>query len=58
MEGPAFRASELPAPIQFAAPMLGQHSRAVCRDWLGLADAELDALFADGVLEEPAKPAS
>ncbi len=56
-EGPAFRASELPAPIQFAAPMHGQHSRAVCRDWLGLADAELEALLADGVLEEP-KPAS
>ena len=57
-EGPAFRASDLPAPIQFAAPMLGQHSREVCRDWLGLADAELDALLADGVLEEPIRPAS
>ncbi|MEX2205553.1 MAG: CaiB/BaiF CoA-transferase family protein, partial [Myxococcota bacterium] len=57
-EGPAFRATDLPAPIQHAAPMLGEHSRAVCRDWLGLADAELDALLAEGVLEEPVRPAS
>ena len=57
-EGPAFRASDLPAPIQRAAPMLGEHSREVCRDWLGLADAEIDGLLADGVLETPATPAS
>jgi benzylsuccinate CoA-transferase BbsF subunit len=57
-EGPAFRASDLPAPIQFKAPMLGEHSREVCRDWLGLDGAELEQLFADGVLEEPARPAS
>ena len=57
-EGPAFRASDLPAPIQRGAPMLGEHSREVCRDWLGLADAELEALVADGVLEEPARRSS
>jgi len=57
-EGPAFRASDLPAPIQRAAPMLGEHSREVCRDWLGLADAEIAGLLADGVLETPATPAS
>jgi crotonobetainyl-CoA:carnitine CoA-transferase CaiB-like acyl-CoA transferase len=57
-EGPAFRASGLPAPIQFAAPFLGEHTRAVLRDWLGLADAELEALFAAGVLEEPPTRAS
>lgn len=57
-EGPAFRASALPPPIQFAAPLLGEHSRAVCRDWLGMASDEIDALFAAGVLEEPATRAS
>lgn len=57
-EGPAFRATDLPAPIERAAPLLGEHSRAVCRDWLGLPDAELDALLAAGVLEEPVRPAS
>ena len=57
-EGPAFRGSDLPAPIQFAAPLLGEHSREVCRDWLGLADAELDVLIREAVLEEPTRPAS
>lgn len=57
-EGPAFRASRLPAPIQRAAPMLGEHSREICREWLGFSDAEIDALFAAGVLEEPLRPAS
>jgi crotonobetainyl-CoA:carnitine CoA-transferase CaiB-like acyl-CoA transferase len=57
-EGPAFRASDLPVPIQKAAPLLGEHSREICRDWLGLAAAEIDALFAGGVLEEPARRAS
>ncbi|MGH9885986.1 MAG: CoA transferase, partial [bacterium] len=52
-EGPAFRASELPPPIQRAAPLLGEHSRGVCRDWLGLPEAEIDRLLADGVLEAP-----
>ena len=52
-EGPAFRASDLPAPIQFAAPRLGEHSRDVCRDWLDLSAAEVEALFAAGVLEAP-----
>ena len=52
-EGPAFRASDLPAPIQFAAPRLGEHSRDVCRDWLDLPAAEVEALFAAGVLEAP-----
>jgi crotonobetainyl-CoA:carnitine CoA-transferase CaiB-like acyl-CoA transferase len=57
-EGPAFRASDLPGPIQRPAPMLGQHTREVCRDWLGLEDGEIDVLFAGGVLEEPTRPAS
>jgi crotonobetainyl-CoA:carnitine CoA-transferase CaiB-like acyl-CoA transferase len=52
-EGPAFRATDLPAPIQRAAPMLGEHSRAVCRDWLGMPEAEIDALLTAGVLEAP-----
>jgi crotonobetainyl-CoA:carnitine CoA-transferase CaiB-like acyl-CoA transferase len=57
-EGPAWRASALPAPIQFAAPLLGEHTRAVCVDWLELSPAEVDGLVAAGVLEEPATPAS
>lgn len=57
-EGPAWRASALPAPIQEAAPLLGEHARAVCAEWLALPAAEIEALLAAGVLEEPATPAS
>jgi crotonobetainyl-CoA:carnitine CoA-transferase CaiB-like acyl-CoA transferase len=57
-EGPAFRASDLPPPIQKPAPLLGEHTRDVCREWLGLGADEVDALFADGVLEEPPRRAS
>lgn len=32
------------------APLLGQHTREVCRDALGLSDAQIDALEAEGVL--------
>ena len=53
-EGPAFRGTDLPAPIQKPAPMLGQHSREICREWLGIEEAQIEALIAGGVLEEPA----
>jgi len=53
VEGTPFRGSRLPAARIESAPLLGQHTRAVCRTELGMSDAEIDALFADGVLEEP-----
>jgi crotonobetainyl-CoA:carnitine CoA-transferase CaiB-like acyl-CoA transferase len=34
------------------APMPGEHTRDVCNRWLGLSDDEIDALIAEGVLEE------
>jgi crotonobetainyl-CoA:carnitine CoA-transferase CaiB-like acyl-CoA transferase len=34
------------------APMPGEHTRDVCNRWLGLSDEEIDALIAEGVLEE------
>jgi formyl-CoA transferase len=42
-------AGEQPA-VPSGAPRLGEHTRPVLRDELGLSDAELDALEADGVL--------
>jgi len=54
LEGTPFRGSRLPAARIESAPLLGQHTRAVCRTELGMSDAEIDVLFADGVLEEPA----
>jgi crotonobetainyl-CoA:carnitine CoA-transferase CaiB-like acyl-CoA transferase len=59
LEGPAFHGSDLPEPIVRPAPLLGEHTREVCRELLDLSDAELDRLTADGVLEpyEPAESA-
>ncbi len=33
------------------APLMGQHSAEVVRDWLGMPEGEVDALFAGGVLQ-------
>jgi crotonobetainyl-CoA:carnitine CoA-transferase CaiB-like acyl-CoA transferase len=51
-EGPSFRGTDLPDPIIGPAPLLGQHTREVARELLGLSDPEIDALVAEGVLEE------
>jgi crotonobetainyl-CoA:carnitine CoA-transferase CaiB-like acyl-CoA transferase len=56
-DGPAFRASGMePARIE-AAPRLGEHTRAVCREVLGLDEAEIDRLLQIGALEQaPPEP--
>jgi formyl-CoA transferase/CoA:oxalate CoA-transferase len=46
--GPAARLSETPAQVRSASPLLGQHTDAVMRDVLGLQQAEVDALRAQG----------
>lgn len=52
-EGPAFTGSAMaPARIE-QAPVLGQHTREICRELLGLDDAAIDALVASGALEDP-----
>jgi crotonobetainyl-CoA:carnitine CoA-transferase CaiB-like acyl-CoA transferase len=51
-EGPPFRGPALGEPIETPAPWPGQHTRAVCHDWLGLSDAEIGDLLSAGVLEE------
>jgi formyl-CoA transferase len=45
---------ERPAP-RSAPPLLGEHTRAVLREFLGLADPEIDALKASHVIAEPAR---
>jgi crotonobetainyl-CoA:carnitine CoA-transferase CaiB-like acyl-CoA transferase len=52
-EGTPFRGSDLPAPVVKHAPWLGEHTRELAREKLGLSDAEIEALVADGVLEDP-----
>jgi crotonobetainyl-CoA:carnitine CoA-transferase CaiB-like acyl-CoA transferase len=51
-EGPAFHATSIPEPIVAAAPALGEHTREICRTILGIEDAEVSKLIADGVLED------
>jgi benzylsuccinate CoA-transferase BbsF subunit len=45
-----FRLSATPGVLERPAPLLGQHTRDVLHDLLGLDDARIDALEADGVL--------
>jgi crotonobetainyl-CoA:carnitine CoA-transferase CaiB-like acyl-CoA transferase len=40
--------SETPAQVRSASPLLGQHTDEVMRDVLGLQQAEVDALRAQG----------
>ncbi len=46
-----FRCSRTPVRPQRAAPLLGEHTREILRDLLGLADAEIDELQAEQVLK-------
>ncbi len=57
LEGQAFESDGMPAPYIAAAPMLGEHTRQIAREVLGLTDDEIDALVAAGALEEaPGQP--
>ena len=53
LEGPAFLGSDLPEVIIRQAPLLGEHTREVAQELLGLSLAEVEALIAEGVLEDP-----
>ena len=52
-EGPAFRGSRLPDPIVGPAPRLGEHTREIAAELLGLSESEIRGLLAAGVLEDP-----
>ena len=51
IDGNAFSLSATPPRYERAAPLVGEHTRQVCREILGMADAEIDALYERGVLE-------
>ena len=53
VEGPPFLGSDLPQPIVGPAPLLGEHTRQVAREILGLSDDEIQALIDGGVIEDP-----
>ena len=53
LEGPAFRGTDLPDPIVFQAPKLGEHTRQIASELLGLSDAKISELIESGILEDP-----
>ena len=53
LEGPAFIGSDLPEVITEQAPLLGEHTRAIAEELLGLSPSEIEALIDEGVLEDP-----
>ena len=53
LEGPAFHASGMSDVVTRQAPLLGEHTRAVCRELLDLGDAEIEELVKAGTLEVP-----
>jgi formyl-CoA transferase len=52
---PPFRLGASDVPMQ-RAPLIGEHSRQVLADELGLTDADLDAMVASGVLGDGTNP--
>jgi benzylsuccinate CoA-transferase BbsF subunit len=46
-----FRLARAEAVRNRPAPFIGEDTRQVCRDFLGISDAEVEALIAEGVLE-------
>jgi crotonobetainyl-CoA:carnitine CoA-transferase CaiB-like acyl-CoA transferase len=52
MEGPCFQATGMTDADIRQAPRLAEHTREICRDVLGMADAEIERLIAAGALEE------
>jgi crotonobetainyl-CoA:carnitine CoA-transferase CaiB-like acyl-CoA transferase len=53
LEGPGFLASDMPEVVVTPAPWLGEHTREIARDRLGLEEVEIERLVAEGVLEDP-----
>ena len=53
LEGPAFAATGMSDVIVRACPELGEHTREIARTLLGFSDAQIEALIADGALEDP-----
>jgi crotonobetainyl-CoA:carnitine CoA-transferase CaiB-like acyl-CoA transferase len=51
LEGPAFAASDMDRPFIGPAPWLGEHTRDIATELLGLDDAEVEDLIAKHVLE-------
>jgi crotonobetainyl-CoA:carnitine CoA-transferase CaiB-like acyl-CoA transferase len=53
LEGPAFLGTDLPEVIVEQAPMLGEHTRELAAELLGLSETEIASLIEQEVLEDP-----
>ena len=51
-----FRLSKAQAARNWPTPFIGEHTRQVCRDILGMSEAEIAPLVEEGVLEVPLAP--
>ena len=54
MEAAPGPSERLPLPDQCPAPRIGEHSAGVLKDWLGMRDADVAPLIADGIIEQAA----
>jgi len=52
LENAPVRSERLPDPDERPAPLLGEHTRQIAAERLGLADAEIETLLAERVLQE------
>jgi crotonobetainyl-CoA:carnitine CoA-transferase CaiB-like acyl-CoA transferase len=55
-EGPCWSASAMAEPDIRPSPKLGEHTREIARRLLGMSDADIERLVADGALEDPPSP--
>jgi len=56
LEGPAFTATGMSDVFIAPAPELGGQTREIARGLLGMRDAQIEALIAEGALEDPPPP--
>ena len=52
LEGPCITGSKMARPVITAAPLLGEHTREICLNELGMSGDRLEGLLAAGALEE------
>jgi crotonobetainyl-CoA:carnitine CoA-transferase CaiB-like acyl-CoA transferase len=52
MPGPVLHLRGYDGPVYDGVPGIGQHSRSVLADWVGLDDDAFDALAADGIVAQ------
>jgi crotonobetainyl-CoA:carnitine CoA-transferase CaiB-like acyl-CoA transferase len=51
LDGPGFTGSKMAPPVITPAPKIGEHTREVCRDLLGMSEDEIERLVQAVVLE-------